>query len=703
MRRVPKIMFKLLNSLSVGMITILFNVCLLSNISIVVKGSALQEGVMYTRAGIRVIKVEDGRKEAKLGIKDNDLIVRYGEKEIKDLSSFFAAQEFYIKSSTPTVQLVLWRNMEQIELTIPVGKLNLDVDEYNRDYSLLHEFIDSNLRTLSISPEEYQHSVKAGHIKPYDEMVKEVEVRLAKAEKEQILTPEQILITRIYMIPEKASSKENEKRLKLLDQLLTTQPTSFIYFLGHHFFDNRGRYIASIESLKHYLKIDPANRATVVKLFDTYRRLQRYKDAEDVVINNRLEEEAKRREGIRSRSRIDYSKDWPPLDGLRVTEVFPDSPSLRAGLKVGDIIIKYGNRSVVDMASYYVAREAYKTDSDANIELGVKRNGRNVILIVPPGRLGFQSIDQRLELQCFYALMNDYDQHRNLEEFGLAKPESESSQHILQHAANIIRDGQRQGTLTSSQVLLAKIYMIPDNGTAADDQTRLELLKELFANYPLSMIVSVGNDELFGNGRNKAAVECLKHYLKDNPNDISIRLNMGVAYSRLHIFDKAKDAADYVLDNKLPLSEYGYSVAFNIKAIAALGNKDYASCIAYNERSISLSPSIYNLNIWLLALAKIGNVRQFQLVRQIYKKAFPDDYISLEKYLDAVEVYLRVKNKEMEEARRIVAKWKSEPDITKRVRKYWSSYPVGLDIADMFARVMENNILLAQSENIRSL
>jgi len=68
--------------------------------------------------------------------------------------------------------------------------------------------------------------------------------------------------------------------------------------------------------------------------------------------------------------------------GAQVVEVTPGSPAERAGLMEGDVVVRIGDRKVVDTAALSVALRQLRVGQDAQLE--VVREGRHVVLTINP-------------------------------------------------------------------------------------------------------------------------------------------------------------------------------------------------------------------------------------------------------------------------------------------------------------------------------
>ncbi len=63
----------------------------------------------------------------------------------------------------------------------------------------------------------------------------------------------------------------------------------------------------------------------------------------------------------------------PEASGIEITEIVPDSPAEKAGLKVGDAILKYNSQKVEGIAQF--ARLVRETQAGRDVKLDISREG----------------------------------------------------------------------------------------------------------------------------------------------------------------------------------------------------------------------------------------------------------------------------------------------------------------------------------------
>lgn len=385
---------------------------------------------------------------------------------------------------------------------------------------------------------------------------------------------------------------------------------------------------------------------------------------------------------FQSRTTQDSQEQFPGR-GLRITEVDPNGPAAQAGLKPMDLIYRYGEFEITDKASFYAAREAYESSGDSGISIVIWRDGKAMKKHVGPGRLWMKSNEYNPVAYEFTALMDKLDALRQIPEYmrdrefkAVYTPEK-----ILDEGKRLIDKAERESTLSSSQILLARIDMIPDESQPEDLKRLSDLLAQLVATQPASYVGTLGRERFFEKKRYRAAAACYKRYLEVNPADVSPRLNQAIAYNRLGLFAEAEAAADYVLDNQLPLSEHGFRVAYNAKAVGALGRGEYNKSIFFAEKALGISECHCDNSILMLAAAQKGDLQKFaDAAHKFQQAALPEEVEPRKLPLAAVEAYALVKTNQRDRARAIVQKWKDTDRVEGRLKAHWAAYPGGADV-----------------------
>ncbi|MFN2491672.1 MAG: hypothetical protein ABR501_02165 [Pyrinomonadaceae bacterium] len=370
--------------------------------------------------------------------------------------------------------------------------------------------------------------------------------------------------------------------------------------------------------------------------------------------------------------------------GLRITEVHEGSPAEQAGLKPMDVIFRYGENLVVDYASYYVARDAYENGRASEIPIVVWRDGKALRIMVARGRLGIESNEYNPVAYEFSGMMMRLDAQQEIPDYQRDREFKDSlvpTGKILDDAKRIIDQAERESTLTPAQILVARIDMILDDASPEDLKRQSEMLLQLISSQPVSYIGTMGQKHFFEKKHHRAAVECFKRFLEVHPDDVSIRLNMGIAYYRLRMFAEAEAAADYVFDHQLGLSDHGHQVAYNVKAFGLLGRGDYSKAIFFAEKAFDTDePCHCDISLVMLAAAETGDVQKLAEASQKFQKALPEEFEKRKLQRAAVEALALVKSNQRERALELIKKVKDTDRVEGRLKAYWKIYPGGSDV-----------------------
>jgi tetratricopeptide (TPR) repeat protein len=371
-----------------------------------------------------------------------------------------------------------------------------------------------------------------------------------------------------------------------------------------------------------------------------------------------------------------------PGKGLRILKILAGSLAEQAGLKEYDLLFRYGEFVVADDASYFVAREAYENGPQAEIPILVWRDGKALRLTVGPGRLGIESNEYGDVAYDLSTLLTGLDIERYA-----AKDKGDPKSRIyapleksIKEVRRTIDRAERESTLTPTQILVARIYMIPDDASPEDLSRQSEMLEQLISAHSATFIAAVGQHRFFENKHNRAAVECFKRFLEVHPDEAEIRLNMGVAYYRLRMYAEVEAAADYVLGHEIKLSNDNHGVAYNLKAVALLSRGEYEKSIVFAEKAFDLDSCYCDISLAMLAAAQIGNLQKLAELSRKFHQALPEEFEKMKLPFAAVEAYALVKSNQPERARAVVQKFKNVEGVERLLRYHWTIYPGSSDL-----------------------
>jgi tetratricopeptide (TPR) repeat protein len=368
--------------------------------------------------------------------------------------------------------------------------------------------------------------------------------------------------------------------------------------------------------------------------------------------------------------------------GLRILVVNEASPAQRAGLKPMDVIFRYGDVEVVDDASFFAARDAGENSREPEIPIVVFRSGHALQISVERGRLGIESNEYSPVAYQLSSLIMSINAQLQIPEYQRAVEFKDSYKvdKVQEEAKQLIDQAERDATLTPAQILVARIEVVLDDASPEDIKRQSELLAQLVSTQPVSYLHMLGQDRFFNKKHHRAAVECFKRYLEVHPEDVSIRLNQGIAYYRLRMFAEAEAAADYVLDHQLPLSSHGKAITYNVKAMGMLSRGDYSHSIAFAEKAFALDQCHCDISLVMLAAAQTGDLQKLTEASGKFQEELPGEFEKKGLQLTAVEALALVKSHQRERARELIQKWKDKDRVEGRLKAYWKIYPGGSDV-----------------------
>jgi tetratricopeptide (TPR) repeat protein len=372
-----------------------------------------------------------------------------------------------------------------------------------------------------------------------------------------------------------------------------------------------------------------------------------------------------------------------PSRGLRILKVVPGSPAERAGLQPFDLLFRYGDFEVIDDASYFTAREAYEKQQAAGIPIQVWRAGKAIKATVAPGKLGIDSNECSTVAYKLSSVMMGLNAQQQIPEYERDHEFKDSyipNEKILAEAKAIIDQAERDGTLTPNQILVARINMISDDASPEDQKRQADMVAKVIATQPHSYVLTLGQDHFFQDNHYRPASECFKRHLELYPDDVGVRLNLGVAYYQVGMFAEAEAAVDYVFDHQLGLSEHGYEVAFELKALGTLSRGDYARTISFAEKAFEIEPRDFFASMAMLAAAETGDLKKLEKASQMFQQALPQAFEKKKFPLAAVEALALVKSNQRPQARALVHDWKDKDRAEGRLKSYWKHYPRGADV-----------------------
>jgi tetratricopeptide (TPR) repeat protein len=383
----------------------------------------------------------------------------------------------------------------------------------------------------------------------------------------------------------------------------------------------------------------------------------------------------------------------PPKIGLRVLDVLAGSPAASAGLETMDVITKYGDVTIVDAASYFVARDTHQRSPNAKVEIVYWRGRQRMTSIIPPGRMGIKFNEYNpanYQLDSLMQKLNMLIEAPSFSEGGLPPSALPPRDKLIEQIDAAIQKAASDGSLTPAQILVAKISAIPDDASPAEIEKQSGLLKELISTQPYGLIDYLSYEVYFTHKHFRPAAACFKRVLEGRPTDANVRLNLGIAYWRLQKYPEAEAAADYALQQQ-GLTKHGYAIAYQVKANAALGSHEFGKALDYADQASKLEPGVtYLMLLSALAAAASGDQAKFNDVMRSSEKDNPPEYARLRPRLDAVEALVLMKTGQVDRARVLANKSIGTADPEANA-KFWLQYPTGEDVLAAWKQLLVRN------------
>lgn len=384
----------------------------------------------------------------------------------------------------------------------------------------------------------------------------------------------------------------------------------------------------------------------------------------------------------------------PPKVGVRIIEVDPDGQLAKAGIQVMDLLSRYGKFTVVDHSTYYKAREFYLKTPDQKVRVRIWRGRAPMTIEVMPGTIGGDTNEYGMvAYQLDSAMMNvnalkEVSDFRRMVEFK-AQFENGGIEAAIALAREIIDRGEADGSLTPTQVLVGRIALILDNASEDELHKLNALLVEFVQNQPAEYIGWLGN-KFLDQGHYKTARRLLKEYLSREPEDISMRLNLGDACLKLGLWSEAEAIADQALANTDDLWPEGLFAAYEQKAFGALSRSDYNTCITFAEKAFAMNRGTIQIEMVQLAAALSGNMDKYLEASRKRKEEMPKEFETLKLQIDSLEALALSVNGNDALAREVIARSTDKDRVEARLKQYWRTYPQGNKVVENWLRLSKN-------------
>jgi tetratricopeptide (TPR) repeat protein len=200
--------------------------------SVISEPERRQEALLFAESevkfGLLITSVRRGSPAETCGMLANDIVIRYAGSEVRDVTTYVSAVEAH--RSDPSVAITVWRGGKDVVLTAPPGRIGFSYDDWNPSRRQIYFRLEK--------------SDRAGAAE-----------LAAIAESSGSLTPPQVLILKIILIPNRSGAKEEEERNKLIEELLRIYPKNHLGQLGTNEFLGLSSYAAAARCFEEDLAL----------------------------------------------------------------------------------------------------------------------------------------------------------------------------------------------------------------------------------------------------------------------------------------------------------------------------------------------------------------------------------------------------------------------------------------------------------------
>jgi ribosomal protein L40E len=183
--------------------------------------------------GLRITAVRRSSPAEICGLQIGDIIIRYAGVPVNDITSYVAALD--AQDPNHNITFTVFRNGTEIDLTARPGRMGFDYEDWNPTRNLIYD----GLRT---------HNNYGGSLNG-------VELLAANAERDGALTPAQVLIVKILLIPDRSSIAKEQERSEMLSDLFSIYPSIHLAQLANTEFYPLKSYAAAARCYEEQLEL----------------------------------------------------------------------------------------------------------------------------------------------------------------------------------------------------------------------------------------------------------------------------------------------------------------------------------------------------------------------------------------------------------------------------------------------------------------
>lgn len=384
----------------------------------------------------------------------------------------------------------------------------------------------------------------------------------------------------------------------------------------------------------------------------------------------------------------------PPRLGVRVIEIIPNGQAEAGGVQTMDLLAKYGKFTIVDHSTYYKAREFYLRTPKTKVKVVFWRGRSPYTIEVLPGLMGMDTNEYNPVGYALDAVLKHAELTAHIPEYQRQVEfkdvfEKESIDGILRNAKEMIDRAEAEGSLTGTQILVARIRAIPDN-TPEEELKKQDLLIAEFLRSQAPEYIAYLGEKLEEQDHFRPARTLFKQYLLAEPNNVEIRLNLGYVNVKLGLWTDVEAGADLLLTNPEGLAAHELYLVHQHKAFGALSRGDYDTAIAFAEKAWAHEGDDFDLGLIQLAAALKGDVNKFNNTSRIYQQKRPKNYEAFKFQIDSAEALVLAVSGQDELARAVVARRAETDRAEGRLKDYWKEYPQGNKAVENWMRLAKD-------------
>jgi tetratricopeptide (TPR) repeat protein len=312
---------------------------------------------------------------------------------------------------------------------------------------------------------------------------------------------------------------------------------------------------------------------------------------------------------------------------------------------------------------------------------------------VLPGLMGmdtneYNPVGYQLDAVLKHAeVMDHIPEYQRAVEFK-AELDKESIDAISRSAKELIDRAEADGSLTATQILVARIRSILDNAPEEELKRQDVLIAEFLRSQPAEYIGYLGG-KFEEQDHFRPARALLKQYLLIDPDSVPTRINLGYVNTKLGLWADVEAGADLLLTNPEDLVPHELYTVNQQKALGALSRSDYDTAITFAEKAFAHEGDFFDIGLIQLAAALKGDVDKVREAFRTFQQKRPKDFEAFKFQVDSAEALALAVGGQDELARAVIARWAKKDRTEGRLKDCWRHYPQGSKAVENWMRLSQ--------------